>query len=332
MRTPVSLGVVGLGERGTALVRAFDELAAAEVRWLFDLSPPAVMRTWRRVSYTRVAGRFDDLLADETLDAVAIATPPPTRGELARRALEAGKHVLIEPPLALEAGDADDLVVLAESADRRLVTGHAMHFHPGAHRLRELLADGALGQIHYVYASHQGPGDGNVLWRAGAEAVSTLLWVLGDEPVEALARGGPCSGGESADVAFCHLRFATGIEAELRLSCVEPAAAYELTAVGSRAMARFDALDAARPLTVHEVEGDVVSPRLPAADPVREHCEQFLGAVSAPGAKSAGRSGAAVVAVLEALERSLARGGTREAIGAPGAPIAGVIRLPIRSV
>jgi predicted dehydrogenase len=346
MRTPVSLGVVGLGSRGSDLVRAFDQLASAEVRWLFDQSPVAVMRAWRRVSYTRVAGRLEDLLEDETLDAVVIATPPPTRCELAARALAAGKHVLIEPPVALEAEEAEDLACRAESADRRLVTGHALHFHPAAQRLKQLLAEGRLGQIHYLYGSHQGlgrSGGETVLWGAGAEAVSTLLWALDDEPVEALARGGPCSGADGADVAFCHLRFATGIEAELRLSCVEPAPARQLTAVGSRGMARFDALDAARPLTVHETgtdadgaacPGDVVSPWLAAADPVRDHCEHFLAAVSAPSTAT-GKPGpthpAAVVAVLEALQRSLERSGTREAIGAPGAPIAGVIRLPIRS-
>jgi predicted dehydrogenase len=331
MRTPVSLGVVGLGERGATLVQAFDQLAAAELRWLYDQSPDATMRAWRRVSYARVAGGFEDMLSDETLDAVAIATPPPARAGLARRALEAGKHVLVEPPLALEADEADDLVAMAESGNRRLVATHATQFHPAACRLRELLAGGDLGQVHYLYGSGRRlppAADGSVIWSAGAEAVSTLLWALGDEPVEAFARGGPCSGAEGADVAFCHLRFATGIEAELRLSTVEPQAARRLTAVGSRATACFDALDPARPLTVHEVDGDVVSPRLPAADPERDRCEAFLAAVFAPGTA---RTGAAVVAALEALQRSLERGGTREAIGTPGAPIAGVIRLPIRS-
>jgi predicted dehydrogenase len=325
MRIPVRLGVVGLGARGTALARAFDRLAAAEVR------------------YTCAPERFDRLLADETVDAVVVATPAPMRGEHARRALEAGKHVLVEPPLALEAQEADDLVRRAESSGRTLVTSHATHFHPAARRLTELVAGGSLGEVHYVYGSHQGLGrcgDETVLWGTGAEALSTLLWVVGDEPVEALARGGPCSGGEGADVAFCHLRFATGIEAELRLSCVEPAPTRRLTVVGSHGMACFDALDAERPLTVYETAegadgapcpGDVVSPRLPAADPLIAHCEHFLAAVSAPAAPGNGRAGAAVVAVLEALQRSLERGGAREAIGAPDEPIAGVIRLPIRS-
>jgi predicted dehydrogenase len=153
MRTPVSLGVVGLGEHGAALVRAFDQLPSAEVRWLFDQSPAAAMRVSRRVSYARLASRFDDLLADETLDAVAVATPPPTRGELTRRALDAGKHVLVEPPLALEAQEADDLVYRAESGNRRLVSSHAMRFHPGARRLKEQLAAGRLGEVQYLYGS-----------------------------------------------------------------------------------------------------------------------------------------------------------------------------------
>src|SRR5918999_4579224 len=119
MRTPVSVGVVGLGARGTALARAFDMLGAAEVRYA---CPPE---------------RFDRLLADAALDAVVVATPVPMRGEHARRAVEAGKHVLVEPPLALEAQEADDLVQRAESGNRTLATSHATHFHPAACRLAE---------------------------------------------------------------------------------------------------------------------------------------------------------------------------------------------------
>jgi predicted dehydrogenase len=332
MRTPVSLGVVGLGEAGRTLVRAFDQFASAELRWLFDQSPSAVMRAWRRVSYARVAEGVEDLLEDETLDAVVIATPPPARARLVRRALEAGKHVLVEPPLALDADEADDLLQLAESGNRRLVASNPAHFHPAARRLKALLSEDGLGQVHYLYGSHQSFGpDEDVLWSAGADAVSTLLWVLGDEPVEALARGGRCSGAEGTHVAFCHLRFATGIEAELRLSCVEPAAVRRLTVVGSLGMACFDPLDAVRPLSVHEIVGDLVAPHFPDADPVGDRCEHFLATVSSLGTRGTERGGAAVVAALEALQRSLERGGTREPIGTPGAPIAGVIRLPIRS-
>jgi predicted dehydrogenase len=344
MRTPTSLGVVGLGAWGTALVRTLDELPSAQIRWLLDQSPAAAMRVWRRVPYARVAARFEDLLEDETLDAVIVATPPAARAEHVRRALDAGKHVLVEPPIALEAGDADDLVRRAETGKRRLVAGHALRFHPGAHRLRELVTGGRLGEIFYVYGSHQGLGRAgdSVLWGAGAQAVSGLLWLVGDEPVEVIARGGPCAGADGADVAFCHLRFATGIEGELRLSAVEPARTQRLTAVGSRGMAVFDELDAEHPLTLHETaedaggapsRGDAWAPRLPRTDPVRAYCAHFLAAASAPGSVSGGgRDGAAVVAVLEALQRSLERGGTREAIGPVGEPIAGVIRLPIRSV
>jgi len=340
MRTPVSLAVAGLGERGTSLLRALDDIGSAEVRWLCDQSPAAGLRGSRRAPYARVTTRFDDLLEDETLDAVVIATPAPARADLVRRALDAGKHVLVPPPLSLDAGEADDLLHRAESGNRRLVACNQLHFHPAAARLRELVADGHLGEVLYLYGSRRalGSGDESVLWGAGAEAVAAVLWLVGDEPVEAFARGGPCRG-EGADVAFCGLRFATGIEAELRLSRVEPEPAQRLTVVGARATATLDVLDVAHPLTIHETaedadgapcRGDVVAPRLPAGDPVRALCEHFLAAVAAPGVAS-GRGGAAVVGVLEALQQSLERGGTREAIGAPGEPIAGVIRLPIRS-
>jgi predicted dehydrogenase len=340
MRTPVSVGVVGTGRWGPTLLRAFDQIAAAELRWIFDHSAAAALRAWRRVPSARVATRLTDMLEDEALDAVVVATPPAARAELVRRALAAGKHVLVEPPFAFESGEAEALVLAAEHAGRRLVTSHTSQFHPGARRLRELVAAGALGRLHYAYGSRRWlgePADGDgLLWGRGAEAVTSMLWLVGEEPVEAFAHGG--ARGSAGEVAFCHLRFAAGVEAEIRLSSMEPRREQSLVAVGSRAMGVFDELDGEHPLTIHEraydaegvaEPGDVVAPRLPDGDPVVGYCEHFVTTISS-GGDGRRRGGAAVVAVLEALQRSLERGGTREAIG-PSGPIAGVIRLPTRS-
>jgi predicted dehydrogenase len=365
MRTPVSVAVAGLGSRGQGLVRAFDQLPAAELRWIFDQSRRPALRIKRRVPHAGVAASFDDLLADEALDAIAIATPAASRFQLAHRALEAGKHVLVESPLALRSDDAELLAARAGAGNLRLMVGNELPFHPGARRLRELVAGGRLGEVFYVCADRQGLGahrEEGVLWSAGAQAVALVLWLVGDEPIEASARGGSYGGGAAPDVAFCHLRFATGIEAELRLSCIEPRERRALTVVASRAMGILDELDAERALTLYErgsgdagadalggeaERGDIVSPRLPVADTVLARCEHFVTSVRSPAddEQDSSGEGPAVVAVLQALQRSLERGGAGEAIGtrsppplvadapasAPvGAP-AGVIRFPLRS-
>jgi predicted dehydrogenase len=363
MRTPVSVAVAGLGSRGEGLVRAFDQLPAAELRWIFDQSRRPALRIKRQVPNAGVAASFDDLLADEALDAIAIATPAASRFQLAHRALEAGKHVLVESPLALRSDDAERLTARAGAGNLRLMAGHELPFHPGARRLRELVAGGRLGEVFYVCADRQGLGahrEEGVLWSVGAQAVALVLWLVGDEPIEASARGG-AYGGAAPDVAFCHLRFATGIEAELRLSCIEPRETRALTVVTSRGMGILDELDAERALTLYErgsgdgsadalaaesERGDIVSPRLPTADTVLARCEHFVTAVRSPGDdQDASGEGPAVVAVLQALQRSLDQGGAGVPVGlrspppvAPDAPAgapsgtpAGVIRFPRRS-
>jgi predicted dehydrogenase len=357
MRTQVSIGVFGADAAGRTLARAFDQLQSAELTWICGDgrgAPPPL--PWSPPS-ARATARFDDLLEDEGLDAVAIATAPAAREHLVRRALDAGKHVLVEPPLAFGGETAEELVRLAQSGNRRLMTSSVLCFHPALRRLKELVVTGRLGELYYLYGSwlglSRGPGDESVVWTAGADVAAAVLWMLGDEPVDLVARGGPCTSRDAADVAFCHLRFATGLEVELRLSRIEPRPVHFLAAVGSRGMAVFDELAPQQPLTVHETaedssgavcRGDVVSPRLPPADPVRAQCEHFVSAISSAGPAAPpadvfgdGRGGAGAAAVLEALQRSLERGGTREAIGgeaigesaAPDPPR--VIRLPLRS-
>jgi predicted dehydrogenase len=341
MRTPVSVAVVGVGGRSPALARTFETVRPCELRWVCDEAWTSGHGRFRR------AARLENVLDDETLDAVAIVAPPAARGELVRRALDAGKHVLVEPPFTLEGRDADELVRKAADGNLRLVSSSTLRFHPAASRFKELIATGRLGELYYLSASRldlasRADDDESVLWTEGAHALSLLLWLVGDEPLDVAAHGGPCGDREAADIAFCHLRFATGIEAELRLSRLEPQPTLRVTAVGSKGMSVLDELGGRLPLTIHKIardgdgttrSGDVVAPRLPEAAPLRDLCEHFLATVSAPGlASDTGRSGAAVVAVLEALQRSLEQGGTRVATGAQDAPAAGVIRLPLRSV
>lgn len=353
MRNQVSVGVIGLGTWGESVVRTLSEIPGADLRWICDERSEIAIRLRRLAPDARVAKRAQTLLQDESLDAVVLATPASARADLAHRALDAGKHVLVQPPLALRGEVADALVRKAEYRDRRLMAGQLAPFHPGVRKLKELIEAGRLGDLYYVYASRHRvdrPGaDASVLWALGAEAVSTLVWLVGDEPVEVIARGGCFAGASSPDVAFCHLRFATGIEGQLRLSRLEARESGLLTAVGSRAMGVFDELDRLRTLTLYQLpagpdgedaaSGDIVAPRVSARAPLAIQLEHFIAAVRSPGDPWPDtREAAAVVAVLESLERSLDGDGRPEPVGTT--PVFGdaqpgsggsVIPLPIRS-
>ena len=346
MRTPVSIGVVGLDSLAIELAQTFDELPQAQLARIYDPRPSIQLRASRRFPRAATCRSADDILDDETVDAIVLAAAAPGRALFARRALEAGKHVLMRGPLALDGAEADDLVQLAASQDRRLLVENAALFLPELRKLKELIELGRLGELFYVSAEHTDPSDlshaESVVWTLGAPPVSLLLYLLDDEPVEVVARADAFVH-ESADVVFCHFRFATGIVAHLQLSRLDRRHARRIEVVGSNRMAVYDGLDPYQPLAVDQSRltiaadgtaavriGDIVSPRAVRAWPMRLQCEHFVAAIRAPADTTPTRRDAAVVRILEALQRSGCEEGAAVGVDEPAAFETGVIELSSR--
>jgi predicted dehydrogenase len=322
---PVSVGVVGLGYWGPNLARNFATMPGAELRWLCDGRPEAQERAAPRFPGVRMSADLGDLLADDTLDAVVIATPVPTHAELAVRVLQAGKHCFVEKPLAQSVADAERAVEAAAAAGRILMVGHLLQYHPGINKLKEIAASGELGDIHYIYGNRLNLGqlraDENALWSLGAHDVSVLLHLADEEPYEMHARGESYMREGVEDVVFGFLRFPSGLAAHLHLSWLDPHKQREFTIVGSKRMATFDDMDPERKVTVYDKgfdekaetygeyitrSGDIWSPRVPNDEPLRLECEHFLTAIREGRAPvSDGESGLRVVRVLEGLQQSL---------------------------
>lgn len=338
MRTSLSVGVVGLGEWGRAAARAIAELPRAEIRWLCDRDPKVPLRAVERYPEARRTVDLNDLLDDETLDAVVVATPPSTRADAVRRALDADKHVLAREPFALDGAQADELVSRAERGARRLVPGGGLVHHPAARALARLLERGHLGETYYVTVMHHAPcvEPTDVLWTLGVGDVSLVLALLRDTPVEAVAAGECYVEPGLRDLVACHLHFATGISAQIQISRLGHRTAHEVVTVGSRATAVLDARGEgslslhegpaeAPHLLGHEPElGVVVTPRFAFVAPLRLECEAFLASIRAQDDSLAdARRAAATVNVLQTLEGSELR--------APPAAVeaaAQVLRLP----
>jgi predicted dehydrogenase len=325
MSQPIRLGVVGLGYWGPNLARNFDALPHAELAWICDRSEEQLKHTALRFPAARVTTDIEDLLADSALDAVAIATPVRTHAALARRCLEAGKHVFVEKPLAQSVSDAEKVVEAARENNRTLMVGHLLEYHPGVERLKELVDSGELGTIHYIYGNRLNLGqlraDENALWSLGAHDVSVVLRLADEEPVECYASGESYMREGVEDVVFCYLRFPSGLAAHLHLSWLDPHKERRFTVVGSRRMATFDDMALERKLTVYDKgfeqdyrnygeyiarSGDVWSPMVPNGEPLRLECRHFVDCVRQGEApRSDGKSGLRVVRVLEELQRSL---------------------------
>ena len=325
----ISVGVAGLGYWGSNLARNLDRIPAGDLAWCCDTDPARLEPLRTTFPAARLSTDLDDLLADSSLDAVALATPVSDHAAMAARVLEAGKHCFVEKPLARSAAEARRLCRLAEERGRILMVGHLLEFHPAVASLRRLLEDGELGEVRYVYSQRLNLGklraDENALWSLGAHDVSVVLALLGEMPVEVSARGEGYVRAGVEDVVFGFLRFPSGVVAHLHLSWLDPHKERRLTVVGSRRMATFDDMAPERKLTVFDKgfdpeagshddyvarSGAARSPAIAAEEPLRLELEHFVECVrGGERPRTDGESGLRVVAVLEALQRSLEEDG-----------------------
>ncbi|MDQ4018465.1 MAG: Gfo/Idh/MocA family oxidoreductase [Actinomycetota bacterium] len=323
----IRVGLAGLGYWGPNLARNFDDLPGAELGWLADVDAARLARYGARFPQARTTTRFDDLLEDESVDAVVIATPVSTHADLARGALRAGKHVFVEKPLALSASEAEELVAIAEERGLALMPGHLLLYHPGVRKLREIVESGELGHLLCVYGNRQNLGkirrDENVLWSLGAHDLSVVLDLVGEEPAEVWARGESFLNPGVEDIVFAYLRFPSGVVAHLHLSWLDPHKMRKITVVGDHKMAVFDDMELDRKVTIYDKgpqepadtygewltrTGDIWSPKIANDEPLRLECEHFLALARGQADSARAReNGVAVVRTLEELQRSLER-------------------------
>jgi predicted dehydrogenase len=321
----VSIGIVGLGYWGPNLARNFAALPGARLAWLCDGRPELLERHAASYPQARLTGDLDDLLNDPGLDAIVLATPVPTHGELAVRVLEAGKHCFVEKPLAQSVADAERAVAAANRSGRVLMVGHLLQYHPGVAKLKELVEGGELGDVHYIYGNRLNLGqlraDENALWSLGAHDVSVVLHLAGEDPIEVSARGESYMREGVEDVVFAFMRFPSGLAAHLHLSWLDPHKERRFTVVGSTRMATFDDMAPEGKVTVYDKgfdakadsygeyiarSGDIWSPQISKVEPLRLECGEFLAAViEGREPLSDGEIGLRVVRVLERLQLEL---------------------------
>jgi predicted dehydrogenase len=303
---------VGLGQWGKNLARNFEDLA--DLAWLCDIDEKQHADLAQRHPSARLTGNFEHVLADDAVEAVVIATPVPTHYELARRALEAGKHVFVEKPPAMRGAELEELCELAEERGRVLMPGHLLLYHPGVRRLKEIVDSGELGDVLYVYGNRQNLGtfrtNENALWSLGVHDLSVLLFLIQEEPSEVRAHGNAFLSEGVEDVVFCYLRFPSGKMAHMHLSWLDPHKIRRITVVGNDRMAVFDDMERERKITVYDNwrtrTGDIYSPNVDTTEPLRLECGHFLQLVAGDGdPHKAARDAIPVVRALEQLQASL---------------------------
>jgi UDP-2-acetamido-3-amino-2,3-dideoxy-glucuronate N-acetyltransferase len=312
--------VVGCGYWGSKLVHTFARLG--HLAAIYDPDSVRTLALRERGLAAGIHARWNDVLDDRSVDAVAIATPAAMHFEVARDSLRAGKDVFVEKPLSLRVEEGEELVRLAEEGKRILMVGHLLLYHPAISTLKELIEGGELGQIEYVYSNRLNLGkirrEENALWSFAPHDVSVILYLLGALPLEVTAVGGSYLQPNVPDVTVSTMLFAHGVRAHIFVSWLHPYKEQRLVVVGRKKIAVFDDIRQEHKLVTYGkaielVNGEFVAhkpPEIPvpiaAAEPLRLECEHFLHCIKTRQApRTDGREGLRVLRVLQACQHSL---------------------------
>jgi predicted dehydrogenase len=271
---------------------------------------------------------FDDLLEKDGVDAVMLATPITSHFDLAKRALEAGKHVFIEKPFTTTVKQADELIELADKRGLVLMVGHVFEYSPAVEKIKDVLSSGEMGDVYYISSTRVNLGihqkDVSVVWDLAPHDLSMFFYWLGEGPIRVSATGKAYVQKDIMDVAFISMEFASGAIGHVQVSWLSPSKLRRTTLVGSGKMLIYDdtkvtdkvrifdkGVELRDPQSFGEFQlsyrtGGVFSPTLENREPLMEEVSHFLGCITDGGTpKSDGVSGRRVVKVIEAVERSL---------------------------
>jgi len=308
-----------------------------DVVWICDQDQTRLDIFARRYR-TTATSCYSDLINDESLDGIVIATPVFTHYELAAQALEAGKHTFVEKPLASSAAEASALLKLARDNGLSLMCGHTFLYSPPVRAVRAMLERKELGEVYFISSSRVNLGlhqrDVSVIWDLGPHDFSILLYWLGEMPTSVRATGRASIVPGIADVAFVTLIFPSGVVANVELSWLAPSKLRRTVVVGSQQMVVYDDTSA-EPLRVYDQgvvyrdpetfgeyhlsyrTGDVVSPKLPSTEPLAAEMHDFVSSLDGRDPQTSQADLAReVVRIIEAADRSLGEGGTEQVLQA----------------
>ncbi len=344
MSAPIRVGVVGVGYWGPNLVRNFSQIPGAATKWAVDLNEERLAHMRNLYPSLRTSTRYADILEDPEIAAVVIATPVCTHSELTCKALDAGKHVFVEKPMASSVDECRRMIDAADRNRRFLMVGHTFLFNSGIHHIKQLIDRGELGQIFYIHVTRVNLGlfreDVNVVWDLAPHDVAIINWLLGHGPVRVNALGTAYVQPGIEDVAFVHMEYPEKVTAHLHVSWLDPNKIRKLTVVGSKKMLVYDDVSNVEKLRVYDKGvnvlphydtfgefqlsyryGDIVLPRIDDSEPLKNEAEHFIQCIrDGKSPSSDGRSGLEVVEVLEAACRSIREGGAAHRLNGVGTP------------
>jgi len=334
MADQVGVAILGCGYWGINYVRMFRELPDSRVVVVCDRRASRLQEARRRFPGVELTAEVEDALRLDGVDAAVVCTEATAHHSVARRCLEAGKHALVEKPMAMTVADAEELIALAESKDVTLMVGHTFLYNAGIRKVKAYIEQAEAGRVYYLYARRTNLGpirrDVNALWDLAPHDVSIFNYLLDSVPEWVSAVGAKILRNSREDVGFISLGYQDGIVGHIHVSWADPNKVREVVVVGSDKRIVFNDLNALERVRVFEKgvipapaeapsygeyhflmrDGDIISPKVEVSEPLKNQCGHFLECVTQGSCPlTGGREGLEVVRVMEAVDRSLERRG-----------------------
>ena len=326
----VRLALVGFGYWGPNYARVLSDLPGAELTVVCDQRPDRLGLVQERYRTVATCERLDDLFARDDVDGVVIATPASTHEALVRAALHAGRHVLVEKPMALHAAGCQTLCDLAESAGRVLMVGYTFLYNAGVRKMKDVMAPEQFGHPYYLHATRTNLGpirqDVNAVWDLAPHDIAIFNYLLDEQPLWASAIGTRVLKTSREDIAFATLGYKNDVVGNIHVSWADPNKVREVVAVGSRRRVVFNDLNDVERVRVFERgvstgdavadsygefkllvrDGDIISPKVEPSEPLKNQCADFVNAiVTGHPPLAQARFGLGVIRALVAIEASM---------------------------
>jgi len=333
MTKPIKVGVVGCGYWGPNLVRNFRSLSGCSLEMMCDISVERLKHLKSLYPEVRGESNFDRMLNNSGLDAIVVATAVRMHHSMAKASLEAGKHTMIEKPMALSSAECEELIEIARKKGVVLMVGHTFLYSPSVRKVKEIVDRGDLGEIRYICARRLNLGlfqkDINVAWDLAPHDISIILYLLGEFPESVNCRGSAHVTPGVEDVTSMSLTFGKGRSAIIHSSWLDPRKVREMTIVGSRRMVVYDDVAQQDKIKIFDARverpphydtfaefhyayhyGDMYSPFIKQEEPLKAECQHFLECIqNGTQPITDGEKGLELVRILEASSASLRQGG-----------------------
>lgn len=338
----LNVGLVGIGYWGPNVARSLVKTERVKLTWICDTNRAQLDAFGERYPESTLTGDAADVFDAANVDAVAIATPTGTHYALVKAALEAGKHVFVEKPLTADLAEAQELVALAEKQGLILMVGHVFQYNASILALKDVVASGELGSVHYLslVRTNLGPvrTDVNALWDLVSHDAYIMMDLLGEKPLSVSAVGQSYLNAGVEDVVFATFRFPSGAIANVHASWLNPRKVRQITVTGEKKMAVWDDLDLKEPLKLYDkrvevpepasldgtflefktmvVDGGTTTPRIKVNEPLLDECHHFVDCVETNTQPRSGPGiGLDVVRALTAAAESIAKDGASVKLG-----------------